>query len=53
MAQFRANGYPEEEHPAPFLDAKKALRDMPEDDEEAAEEEEEEADATSPSSPKL
>ncbi|KZV17134.1 protein NETWORKED 1D [Dorcoceras hygrometricum] len=42
VAQFRANGYPEEEHPASFLDAKKALRDMPEDDEEAAEEEEEE-----------
>ncbi|KZV26835.1 hypothetical protein F511_44414 [Dorcoceras hygrometricum] len=47
-----------EEHPAPFLDAKKALRDMPEDDKEVAEEEEEEeegeeeADATYPSSPK-
>ncbi|KZV58409.1 hypothetical protein F511_15843 [Dorcoceras hygrometricum] len=58
VAQFRANGYPEEEHPAPFLDMKKALRDMPEDDEEAAAEEEEEeededkAEATSPSSPK-
>ncbi|KZV47687.1 myosin heavy chain-related protein [Dorcoceras hygrometricum] len=39
VAQFRANGYPEVEHPAPFLDAKKALRDMPEDEEEAAEEE--------------
>ncbi|KZT76069.1 hypothetical protein F511_46906 [Dorcoceras hygrometricum] len=25
VAQFRANGYPEEEHPAPFLDMKKAL----------------------------
>ncbi|KZV58357.1 serine/threonine-protein kinase dst1 [Dorcoceras hygrometricum] len=32
VAQFRANGYPEEKHPAPFLDAKKALRDMPEDE---------------------
>ncbi|KZV56860.1 hypothetical protein F511_32961 [Dorcoceras hygrometricum] len=54
VAQFRANGYSEEEHPAPFLDAKKALRDMPKDDEEVAEEEEEEeeADATSLSSPK-
>ncbi|KZV57768.1 hypothetical protein F511_13313 [Dorcoceras hygrometricum] len=42
VAQFRANGYLEEEHPSPFLDAKKALRDMPEDEEEAAEEEDEE-----------
>ncbi|KZV51686.1 hypothetical protein F511_30099 [Dorcoceras hygrometricum] len=56
MAQFRANGYPEEEHPAPFLDTNKALRDMPNDDEEAAEEEEEEEaeeddDATPPELP--
>ncbi|KZV26875.1 hypothetical protein F511_22436 [Dorcoceras hygrometricum] len=40
LAQFRANGYFEEEHPASFLDVKKALSDM--EDEEAAEEEEEE-----------
>ncbi|KZV52184.1 hypothetical protein F511_07139 [Dorcoceras hygrometricum] len=59
VAQFRANGYPEEEHPAPFLDAKKSLRDMPEDEEEAVEEgdeeeeeEEEEGGTTPPSSPK-
>ncbi|KZV33135.1 hypothetical protein F511_18151 [Dorcoceras hygrometricum] len=52
VAQFRANGYSEEEQPAPFLDFKKALREMPEDDEEAEEEEEEEeADATPPNSP--
>ncbi|KZV20451.1 hypothetical protein F511_39795 [Dorcoceras hygrometricum] len=31
VAQFRANGYPEEEHP-PFLDMKKALREMPDED---------------------
>ncbi|KZV32798.1 hypothetical protein F511_23710 [Dorcoceras hygrometricum] len=42
LAQFRANGYSEEEHPTPFLDVKKALREMPEDDEEVEEEEEEE-----------
>ncbi|KZV17111.1 hypothetical protein F511_18452 [Dorcoceras hygrometricum] len=40
LAQFRANGYSEEEHPASFLDAKKALMELP--DEEAEEEEEEE-----------
>ncbi|KZV44392.1 hypothetical protein F511_39570 [Dorcoceras hygrometricum] len=56
VAQFRANGYPEEENPAPFLDAKKALRDMPKDEEEAAEEEdkevgEEEGDDTPPELP--
>ncbi|KZV14658.1 scarecrow-like protein 3 [Dorcoceras hygrometricum] len=28
LAQFRANGYSEEEHPASFLDFKKALADM-------------------------
>ncbi|KZV37085.1 hypothetical protein F511_15031 [Dorcoceras hygrometricum] len=42
VAQFRANGYSEEEHTTPFLDLKKALREMPEDDEGAEEEEEEE-----------
>ncbi|KZV53509.1 hypothetical protein F511_40466 [Dorcoceras hygrometricum] len=51
--EFRANGYSEEEHPASFLDFKKALMGMA--DEEAAEEEEEEeeddADAT-PSPPR-
>ncbi|KZV28548.1 hypothetical protein F511_39165 [Dorcoceras hygrometricum] len=35
VAQFRANDYSEEEHPTPFLDAKKALMEMPDDEEEA------------------
>ncbi|KZV17190.1 hypothetical protein F511_03991 [Dorcoceras hygrometricum] len=52
LAQFRANGYSEEEHPAPFLDAKKALMEMP--DEEAEEEEEEQGDAdATPRAPPL
>ncbi|KZV44740.1 WD repeat-containing protein 43-like [Dorcoceras hygrometricum] len=50
LAQFRANDYSEEEHPASFLDLRKALMDMA--DEEAAEEEED-AGTTPPSSPKL
>ncbi|KZV40199.1 hypothetical protein F511_05676, partial [Dorcoceras hygrometricum] len=52
---FRANGYSEEEHPAPFLDMKKALMEMSDEDEEAEEEDEEEDasgnEATPPSSP--
>ncbi|KZV20029.1 hypothetical protein F511_15272 [Dorcoceras hygrometricum] len=54
LAQFRANDYSEEEHPAPFLSVRKALAELPDEDEEADEEEEEEddADATPPSSPK-
>ncbi|KZV19961.1 putative LRR receptor-like serine/threonine-protein kinase, partial [Dorcoceras hygrometricum] len=32
LAQFRANGYPEEEHPALFLNVEQALADMPEDE---------------------
>ncbi|KZV42646.1 cold shock domain-containing protein 3-like [Dorcoceras hygrometricum] len=57
LAQFRANGYSEEEHPTSFLDFKKALADMAdaeeaEEEEEEEEEEEDEADVTSPSSPK-
>ncbi|KZV46148.1 hypothetical protein F511_21156 [Dorcoceras hygrometricum] len=54
VAQFRANDYSEEEHPAPFLDVKKALMDIPDEDEEEADEEEEEeddADATPPPPP--
>ncbi|KZV14737.1 hypothetical protein F511_41175 [Dorcoceras hygrometricum] len=31
LAQFRANGYSEEEHPASFLDVEQALVDMPDD----------------------
>ncbi|KZV54490.1 hypothetical protein F511_27158 [Dorcoceras hygrometricum] len=53
VAQFRANGYSEEEHPAPFLSMRRALEEMPDDDEEAAEEEEEEDDAdTTPPPPR-
>ncbi|KZV56016.1 sphingosine-1-phosphate lyase [Dorcoceras hygrometricum] len=33
LAQFRANGYSEAEHPAPFLSFLKALEDMPEEGE--------------------
>ncbi|KZV54096.1 hypothetical protein F511_28465 [Dorcoceras hygrometricum] len=59
VAQWRANGYPEEEHPASFLNVQQAIAEMP-DEEEAQEEEEEGEDeeeggagpeATSPSSP--
>ncbi|KZV46686.1 TMV resistance protein N-like [Dorcoceras hygrometricum] len=42
LAQFRANGYSEEEHPASFLDVQQALAEVG--DEEEAEEEEEEQD---------
>ncbi|KZV51827.1 hypothetical protein F511_11204 [Dorcoceras hygrometricum] len=55
VAQFRANGYSEEEHSAPFLDVKKALMEMPDENEEAEEEEGEEDasedEATPPSPP--
>ncbi|KZV23059.1 peptidyl-prolyl cis-trans isomerase, FKBP-type [Dorcoceras hygrometricum] len=44
MAQFRADGYSEEEHPAPFLSMARALDELPDDDEEADEEDEEEDD---------
>ncbi|KZV55165.1 hypothetical protein F511_26124 [Dorcoceras hygrometricum] len=33
VAQFRANGYPEEEHPTPFLSVAQALEDLPDDEE--------------------
>ncbi|KZV56941.1 hypothetical protein F511_16886 [Dorcoceras hygrometricum] len=53
VAQFRANGYSEEEHPASFLDVKKALHEMSDDeDEEGDEEDEDDADITPPSPPK-
>ncbi|KZV27788.1 hypothetical protein F511_37279 [Dorcoceras hygrometricum] len=42
LAQFRANGYSEEEHPASFLDVLQALAEVG--DKEEAEEEEEEQD---------
>ncbi|KZV43424.1 hypothetical protein F511_30378 [Dorcoceras hygrometricum] len=50
LAQFRANGYSEKEHPASFLDLQQALADMG--DEEEAEEEEEEGDDANASPPK-
>ncbi|KZV41754.1 hypothetical protein F511_22166 [Dorcoceras hygrometricum] len=58
VAQWRANGYPEEEHPASFLNVQQAIAEMP-DEEEAQEEEEGEgeeeggvgSEATPPSSP--
>ncbi|KZV44752.1 hypothetical protein F511_33048 [Dorcoceras hygrometricum] len=57
VAQWRANGYPEEEHPASFLNVQQAIAEMP-DEEEVREEEEDEdeeeggdgSDATPPSS---
>ncbi|KZV18572.1 hypothetical protein F511_43027 [Dorcoceras hygrometricum] len=36
LAQFRANGFSEEEYPASFLDVEQALADMPEDQEEGS-----------------
>ncbi|KZV32482.1 hypothetical protein F511_27229 [Dorcoceras hygrometricum] len=56
LAQFRANGYSEEEHPTSFLDVKEALMDMADEEEveeEEEEEEEEKADANPPNSPSL
>ncbi|KZV33603.1 hypothetical protein F511_34823 [Dorcoceras hygrometricum] len=57
VAQWRANGYPEEEHPASFLNVQQAIAEMA-DEEEIQEEEEDEdeeggdgSDATPPSSP--
>ncbi|KZT76589.1 hypothetical protein F511_46387 [Dorcoceras hygrometricum] len=58
VAQWRANGYPEEEHPDSFLNVQQAIAEMP-DEEEVPEEEEDEdeeeggdgSDATPPSSP--
>ncbi|KZV30821.1 hypothetical protein F511_37018 [Dorcoceras hygrometricum] len=57
VAQWRANGYPEEEHPASFLNVQQAIAEMA-DEEEVQEEEEDEdeeggdgSDATPPSSP--
>ncbi|KZV52391.1 leucine zipper tumor suppressor 2-like [Dorcoceras hygrometricum] len=35
LAQFRANGYTEEEHPTPFLSVARALEDLSNDEEEA------------------
>ncbi|KZV42633.1 hypothetical protein F511_32896 [Dorcoceras hygrometricum] len=54
LAQWRANGYSEEEHPASFLDVQQAILEMADEEEEGEEEEEEEGDgtdATPPSSP--
>ncbi|KZV35524.1 hypothetical protein F511_21360 [Dorcoceras hygrometricum] len=55
VAQFRANGYSEEEHPTPFLSMTRALDELPIDDEEETDEGDEEEDdegATPPSPPK-
>ncbi|KZV31998.1 hypothetical protein F511_38930 [Dorcoceras hygrometricum] len=56
LAQWRANGYFEEEHPASFLDVQQVIIEMADEEEEVEEEEEEEeegdgTDATPPSSP--
>ncbi|KZV58484.1 hypothetical protein F511_23429 [Dorcoceras hygrometricum] len=50
----RANGYSEEEHPAPFLTVNRAMEELSDEDEEEVDEddEEDEAGATPPSSPK-
>ncbi|KZV55940.1 Chromatin remodeling complex subunit-like protein isoform 1 [Dorcoceras hygrometricum] len=37
VAQFRANGYSEEEHPAPFLNVARDVEELPDDEEEADE----------------
>ncbi|KZV23006.1 hypothetical protein F511_16757 [Dorcoceras hygrometricum] len=58
VAQWRANGYSEDEHPAPFLNVQQAIAEMP-DEEDAQEEGEDEekgegaigSEATPPSSP--
>ncbi|KZV15701.1 myosin heavy chain-related protein [Dorcoceras hygrometricum] len=54
VAQFRANGYFEEEHATPFLSLAVALEYLPEEDDEEANDDDEEDDAcaTPPSSPK-
>ncbi|KZV18646.1 hypothetical protein F511_03540 [Dorcoceras hygrometricum] len=57
LAQFRSNGYSEEEHPASFLDLQQALESLG-DDEDAEEEEQEEGEVgdgtevNAPNSPK-
>ncbi|KZV51411.1 hypothetical protein F511_20575 [Dorcoceras hygrometricum] len=58
VAQWRANGYSEDEHPAPFLNVQQAIAEMPDEEdaqEEGEDEEEEEgavgSEATPPSSP--
>ncbi|KZV26739.1 hypothetical protein F511_20908 [Dorcoceras hygrometricum] len=59
LAQFRSNGYSEEEHPASFLDLQQALENLGNDDDAEDEEEEQEegevdgdAEANLPNSPK-
>ncbi|KZV21008.1 hypothetical protein F511_17488 [Dorcoceras hygrometricum] len=56
VAQWRANGYPEEEHPASFLNVQQAIAEMADEEEEEDEDEEgneggDGFDATTPSSP--
>ncbi|KZV56032.1 hypothetical protein F511_16230 [Dorcoceras hygrometricum] len=55
VAQLRANGYSEEEHPVSFLSVRKGLEELPDDEAEAEEEEEGEVsgdESTPPSPPK-
>ncbi|KZV39689.1 hypothetical protein F511_22714 [Dorcoceras hygrometricum] len=58
LAQFRSNGYSEEEHPPSFLDLQQAVDDLGDDDDVEDEEEQEEGEvdgdteANLPSSPK-
>ncbi|KZV58205.1 hypothetical protein F511_36316 [Dorcoceras hygrometricum] len=58
LAQFRSNGYSEEEHPASLLDLKQAVDDLGDDDDAEDEEEQEvgevdgDTEANLPSSPK-
>ncbi|KZV13981.1 hypothetical protein F511_44669 [Dorcoceras hygrometricum] len=58
LAQFRSNGYSEEEHPASFLDLQQGVDDLGDDDDAEDEEEQEEGEvdgdteANLPSSPK-
>ncbi|KZV37539.1 hypothetical protein F511_43096 [Dorcoceras hygrometricum] len=58
LAQFRSNGYSEEEHPASFLDLQQAVDDLGDDDDAEDEEEQEvgevdgDTEANLPSSPK-
>ncbi|KZV31768.1 hypothetical protein F511_00572 [Dorcoceras hygrometricum] len=59
LAQFRSNGYSEEEHPASFLNLQQALENLGDDDDDEDEEEEQEegevgddTEANTPNSPK-
>ncbi|KZV53164.1 spermine synthase [Dorcoceras hygrometricum] len=51
LAQWCANGYSEEEHPASFLDVQQVILEMADEEEEGEEEEGDGTDATPPNSP--